>query len=137
MTESWSSPAPTPAPGPYGGTPDALILAGAWVGVAQLAVWFLVTTIPFVAARELWREFFPAEAAGFLAWMPMVFIGLGLVGIVGVVLGFLARGRLRESGGREGGGMAIAAGALMVGGAAMIGGVLMLVGAILASQSKS
>ncbi len=122
----------------YGGVPDALILAGAAVGVAQTALMLIMFVFQFFLFQSAFNRANPGPD-GFpdvLVWMPVMFGVFALVSLVGAILAFLARNELKRTNGTKGATRAIVAGAIMIVGMGMVGGVLVLIGGILASQNQ-
>lgn len=122
----------------YGGVPDALILAGAAVGLAQTALMTIIFVFQIFVFQSAFNRANPGPY-GFpdiLIWMPLMMLGLGLVSLVGAILAFLARAELKRTNGARGSTRAIVAGAIMIVGMGMVGGVLVLIGGILASQNQ-
>lgn len=138
----YEQPAPvgtfTPQPVAYGGVPDALILAGAAVGIAQTALMTIIFVVQIFVFQSAFNRANPGPDGlpDFLIWMPVMMVGLGLVSLVGAILAFLARGELKRTNGARGSTRAIVAGSIMIVGMGMVGGVLVLIGGILASQNQ-
>ena len=124
----------------YGGVPDALILAGAVVGIVMTGFMLLMAAFQFFlflssfreAADGLGQDTFP----GFMMWIP-VFLGvMAVISIIGAILAFVARAELKRTNGERGAVKAVVGGAVMIVGMGMIGGVLVLIGGILATQNQ-
>ena len=121
----------------YGGVPDALILAGAAVGLAQTVLMMIIFVFQIFVFRRVFEDVgAPSSFPDVFIWMPIMMLGLGLVSLVGAILAFLARGDLKRTNGAQGSTRAIVAGAIMIVGMGMIGGVLVLIGGVLASQNQ-
>lgn len=128
----------TPQRAPYGGVPDALILAGAAVGLATTTVMVFVMVIQFVVFQQIFAEdALPPGFPSMVVLFPIAFGVLGILGLVGSVLAFKARSELKRTDGRSGSTKAIVAAVLLMVGMGMLGGVLVIVGAVLAQQQAT
>lgn len=115
-------------------TADALILAGAIIGIALTALTVIMSLFFFLAFASAFEQTGFGPLPSVALWMPVMLIVTGALTIVGSVIAFSARSELKRTDGVEGATKAIVAGALMIVGMGMLGGVLVLIGGILAAQ---